>query len=65
MISTNTSVDKDSANPRVYAALPDAQIFVTQDFPIGVLLTLDGSGEIALGNPAREPAATFGRYQRV
>jgi len=55
VISTNTTVDKDSANPRVYAALPDAQIVVTQDFPLGVLLTLDNSGEIALGNPAREP----------
>ena len=54
VISTNTIVDKDSANPRVYAALPTAQIVVTQDFPIGVLLTLDDSGTITLHNPARQ-----------
>lgn len=56
VISTNTMVDTDSANPRVYAALPNAQIVVTQDFPIGVLLTLDDSGAISLHNPARQPS---------
>lgn len=56
IISTNTMVDTDSANPRVYAALPNAQIVVTQDFPIGVLLTLDDSGAISLHNPARQPS---------
>jgi competence protein ComEC len=56
VISTNTSVDTDSANPRIYAALPDAQIVVTQDFPLGVLLSLDDSDEIVLSNPARIPA---------
>jgi competence protein ComEC len=56
VISTNTTEDADSANPRVYAALPDAEIVVTQDFPLGVLLMLDDSGAIALGNPARERA---------
>jgi len=54
VISTNTTEDADSANPRVYAALPDAEIVITQEFPMGVLLTLDGSGAIMLGNPARE-----------
>ena len=58
VISTNTVEDPDSANPRVYAALPSAQIAVTQDFPIGVLLTLDDSGAIVLGNPAREVTAS-------
>ena len=56
VISTNTMVDTDSANPRVYTALPNAQIVVTQDFPIGVLLTLDDSGAISLHNPARQPS---------
>jgi len=56
VISTDTTVDIDSANPRVYAALPGAQIAVTQNFPLGVLLTLDESGEIALSNPARTTA---------
>ena len=58
VISTDTAVDEDSANPRVYAALPTAQIAVTQNFPIGVLLTLDDSGAVTLRNPAREPVAS-------
>ena len=58
VISTDTSVDTDSANPRVFAALPDATIEVTQDFPLGVLLTLDSSGAITLHNPARESIAS-------
>ena len=58
VISTDTNVDTDSANPRVYAALPDATIEITQDFPLGVLLTLDGSGTITLHNPARESIAS-------
>ena len=58
VISTDTSVDTDSANPRVYAALPSAKIEVTQDFPIGVLLTLDESGAILLQNPTPESGAS-------
>ena len=58
VISTDTNVDADSANPRVYAALPNATIEVTQDFPLGVLLTLDSSGAITLHNPARDSAAS-------
>ena len=54
VISTNTAEDTDSANPRVFAALSTADLFVTQDFPIGVLLTLDDSGNVVLSNPARE-----------
>lgn len=59
VISTNTAEDTDSANPRVYAALPSAQIAVTQEYPIGVLLTLSASGEIVLANPAREAAQSM------
>ncbi len=58
IISTNTAVDMDSANPRVLAALPLATTYVTQDFPIGALMTLDANGQIAISNPAREPANT-------
>ena len=53
VISTNTAVDNDSANPRVYAALPATTIAVTQNFPIGVLLSLDDTGAVTLKNPAR------------
>ncbi|MPN63735.1 hypothetical protein SDC9_211501 [bioreactor metagenome] len=34
--------------------MPNTTIEVTQDFPIGVLLTLDESGAILLQNPAKE-----------
>ena len=58
IISTDTSVDANSASPRIYAALPNAEVAVTQDFPIGILLTLDESGEISLHNPARGGASS-------
>lgn len=38
VISTDTSADTDSANARVIAALGDAQIFVTENDPIGVMI---------------------------
>ncbi|MEA4870096.1 MAG: MBL fold metallo-hydrolase [Christensenella sp.] len=56
IISTNTGEDTDSANPRVYSALSMANLSVTQNFPLGILLTPDGAGGIALSNPAREAA---------
>lgn len=58
VISTDTAVDTDSANPRVYAALPSAQIVVTQNFPIGVLLSLDSTGAVTIQNPLREAQNT-------
>ena len=57
IISTNTGEDLDSANPLVYAALSMAQISVTQNFPLGILLTLDSAGSIQLSNPAQEPVS--------
>ena len=54
IISTNTTEDTDSANPRVFSALSMADIFVTQYFPLGILLTLDDAGEINLSNPVDE-----------
>lgn len=56
VISTNTGEDTDSANPLVYAALSMAQISVTQNFPLGILLTLDQAGNINLSNPSQESA---------
>lgn len=38
VISTDTSADTDSANARVIAALGDAQVFVTENDPIGVMI---------------------------
>ncbi|MCE5188440.1 MAG: MBL fold metallo-hydrolase [Eubacteriales bacterium] len=56
VVSTCTQEDPDSANTRVTAALAGSEIFVTQDFPIGVLLTCDSAGELTVSNPARNDA---------
>ncbi len=52
VVSTDTAVDEDSAHPRVLAAVSSTDVFLTQDFPIGVLMTIDESGDIAVANPA-------------
>lgn len=57
VISTDTDVDRDSANERVLTALEPARVFVTQDYPLGVLLTLDEAGKPVITNPSR-PAYT-------
>jgi competence protein ComEC len=53
VISTDTAVDTDSANARVLAALAPAQIYLTQDYTLGVLLTPDGGGNVFISNPER------------
>ncbi len=53
VISTNTREDPDSANARVTAALASSMVFLTQDFPIGMLVTFDGPDAMLLSNPAR------------
>lgn len=65
VISTNTQEDADSANVRVVAALSGSTNFVTQDFPIGVLLTLDRTGELLVSNPARSGTAIDVAIQRI
>ena len=54
VVSTSTLQDPDSANARVVAALPTAKVYVTQNFTIGLLLTLDGAGSPVVSNPAAE-----------
>lgn len=54
VISTNTNEDADSANPRVFSALSMADVFVTQNFSLGILLTLDDAGDINLSNPEQD-----------
>lgn len=51
IISTDTSVDTDSANSYVISALSGANILITEDFPLGVLLTLDADGNPVVSNP--------------
>ena len=54
VISTDTSVDEDSANERVVSALKGAEFFVTQDYPYGILLTVDADGKIDVSDPRPE-----------
>ena len=42
VISTSTAEDDDSANPRVIRALGGAELYVTQDYALGVLMTAKG-----------------------
>lgn len=58
VISTSTETDQDSANERVLAALAPASVSITQDFPLGVLLTLDESGKPVITNPSRPAFAS-------
>ncbi len=52
IISTNTSVDTDSANERVKSALKGARILITQDYTSGILLVVGADGSIAITNPS-------------
>ena len=54
VIPTDTSVDEDSANERVVSALKGAEVFVTQDYPYGILLTVDADGKIDVSDPRPE-----------
>jgi len=42
VISTSTAEDDDSANPRIISALGGADVYVTQDYALGVLMTAKG-----------------------
>ena len=53
VISTDTKVDEDSANERVLAALRHSDVFLTQDFAVGVLVTVLKDGTILIGDPPR------------
>ena len=46
IISTDTSEDTDSANERVLAALEGAELCITQDASLGILVTISADGAI-------------------
>ena len=52
VISTDTLEDRDSANERVLSALGEAQVFITQSYACGVLMTLRTDGSIEVSYPA-------------
>lgn len=57
IISTDTTVDSDSANRQVMAKLAMSEIYITQQYPLGVLVTVSPRGEITLSFPERPAAA--------
>lgn len=60
VISTDTSVDKDSANRTVRAKLKNAEIFLTEEHTLGVLVTVSERGEMAVSFPERPAPAALG-----
>lgn len=56
VISTDTRADADSANGRVTAALGGAQIFVTEEYAMGIRFDLSGDA-ITLSDPGFDPSA--------
>ncbi|MBQ4448492.1 MAG: MBL fold metallo-hydrolase [Clostridia bacterium] len=51
VISTDTSVDENSANRLVMARYSGAEIYVTQKYPMGVRMDVSVRGEISLSFP--------------
>ena len=60
VISTDTKVDEDSANRIVRAKLKNAEIFLTEEHPLGVLVTVSERGEIAVSFPERPAPSVVG-----
>ena len=49
VISTDTAEDADSANPRVYAALGTAEIYVTEAAADNIVMSISAGGDITPG----------------
>ena len=58
VISTDTAEDRNSANSTVRAKLRGAEIILTQEYDIGVLLTVSDRGVISVSNPERPKPVT-------
>ena len=58
VISTDTSVDHHSANARVRARLSSSEIYITQNYSMGVLVNVSEKGEISLSFPEKPQAAS-------
>lgn len=48
IITTDTAEDEDSANKKVISYFEDAEVFVTQDYPLGLLVTVEKDGAISV-----------------
>ena len=58
IVSTDTAADPDSANSRVLARLASSEIYLTQKYEMGVLVTVSPRGEMAVSFPKRPGAAS-------
>lgn len=59
IISTDSTADKNTPADRVLAALGNAQVYVTQDYQCGILLTAS-DGKIEISNPQpKSPSANI------
>jgi competence protein ComEC len=65
VISTDTAVDKNSANARVRRALDGAQIHLTQDYRCGALIAVGVDGSLSLSDPPIAPAAAQLRIEAI
>ena len=61
VISTDTAVDTDSANPRVIAALQNARVLLTQDYERGILFRIPAPGNPLVPEPlpVQQPTLTL------
>lgn len=46
IVTTDTSKDKDSANKKVLSYFSKSEIYLTQDYNLGILVTVDSKGKI-------------------
>ncbi|WP_177214561.1 ComEC/Rec2 family competence protein [Anaeromicropila populeti] len=51
VISTDTSVDENSANKKVKAFFSSAKVYVTEDYACGVLIKIDTNGNTEVSDP--------------
>lgn len=56
IISTDTSVDTDSANERVQNLFSESQIYITQDFKVGIDVTVDKTGALKVSDSSMQEA---------
>lgn len=48
IMSTDTAKDRDSTRPQVMYALKDARVYVTQDHPNVIIITIPADGSIGV-----------------
>lgn len=58
VVSTDRRIDRNSANPRVLARLSSSEIRITQEYGVGVLVSVSPRGELSVSFPERpEPGS--------